>query len=96
MIAQIKEKVLKALSENDLNTAMNLLEEMISHLADEDLEPAFQEPYELIGRIHGALGDKGRTVHYFHKKLDVLEVYGYLGPRDRAADIRELLERFDI
>lgn len=94
-IVALKQEAMSLAQQGDLAGAVNVIDDQINLMAEEGLESLLREQYEVLARIHWALGDKGKAKEFGAKAVDLLTFQGYLDPRHAEWHVQILLRNFD-
>jgi Tfp pilus assembly protein PilF len=91
----IQERMMEKLEARDLRGAAKQIEESIKVIKEENLEMTSAEVHESLARIYWAAGDRNLARHHVRKSVDLKSDWDYLEPRNRAAEVKEVLRTFE-
>ena len=86
-IGELKAQIVAALRAGQLNDAGMLIIRMRTRLAEEDLAALTSDLYQSLAAIYWAVGETETAVRFLHNKLNILDDYHHLDPRNRTADL---------
>ncbi len=89
-MARLGEDLGAAVRAYDLAAARAVLERGLALLADEGVEAASGELLESLARVHWIAGDEARAEEAARRAAGYAD-FGALEPRDRTAEIMEML-----
>ena len=90
-MARLGEDLGRAVQAYDIPAARRVLEDGLALLADEGVEAASGELLESLARVHWIAGDEALAEQAARRAADYAD-FGALEPRDRAAEIMEMLK----
>jgi hypothetical protein len=91
-ILEKRNDAIAAIQAGDAATSIKLFTELLDYLTKENLDPLFQEPYEILTKIYWAMGDTKEAMKYANLRLDTLDIFGSLHPANRTADLENLVK----
>lgn len=89
-IGQIRDEMLGLIQGQRLTKAVAAAKEMIDLVLEEELVAHLAEHYEVLARLHQALGDRTAAVGY--AKLTIADLERYGGNDDTEEIIRDMKE----
>jgi len=93
-VSAVSQELYAVLRVYDFRKAIAVLKKALKTLKEEDIEALAGELYQSLANIYSALNEKDEALYWAGKTLDIQQDYIHLAPRNRTADLEELMKEF--
>ncbi len=94
-VTRIRDETLARVHEADYLGAIRLQEESVRLVTDEKLAVHLGGTYEALARLHAAIANRRRSIHYTRLALSEMEAYGGPEGRESVMELQEMLEQME-